>query len=345
MKNASLLQVAFIASILIAAGMGVLLSVTFIFNWELNWYFLLLFVILSFLVSYAIIYFLVDGFIYRRIKLIYKNVHQLKSGSSSQITQQADDPLNEVEARVKEFSHSKASEIEELKKMARYRREFLGDVSHELKTPIFNTQGYIETLLNGALDNPEVNTSYLKKASKNLDRLSSIVDNLLIISENESGNLDLSISKFDIVKLVEDVFESHEMSAEVKDIKLKQKAENPNSKMVNADRAQVETILNNLVINAIKYGNEEGVVLVGIYTMGNHILIEVTDDGPGIEQQHLPRLFERFYRVDSHRSRYEGGNGLGLSICKHIIDAHGQTIHVRSNTGVGTTFGFTLAKA
>ena len=195
------------------------------------------------------------------------------------------------------------------------------------------------------MDNPKVNTSYLKKASKNLDRLSSIVDNLLMISENETGNLKLNLKKFNIVDLIEEVFESHEMSADVKDIALKQKAENPKSKMVLADRTQIETVLNNLVINAIKYGKEEGKVLVGIYTMGDHILVEVTDDGPGIEQQHLPRLFDRFYRIDSHRSRYEGGNGLGLSICKHIIDAHGQTIHVRSTINVGTTFGFTLAKA
>jgi two-component system phosphate regulon sensor histidine kinase PhoR len=344
MKNASLPKVALIASLLVVFAFGIQLALLFFLQWTFHWYILVGFIIVSFFSSYGIIYYLVDGFIYRRVKLIYKNIHQLKSGKASGVLQ-TNDPLSEVEAEVQAFSQSRSSEIEELKKMEQYRREFLGDVSHELKTPIFNTQGYIETLLNGALDNPKVNTSYLKKASKNLDRLSSIVDNLLMISENETGNLKLNLKKFNIVDLIEEVFESHEMSADVKDIALKQKAENPKSKMVLADRAQIETVLNNLVINAIKYGKEEGIVLVGIYTMGDHILVEVTDDGPGIEQQHLPRLFDRFYRIDSHRSRYEGGNGLGLSICKHIIDAHGQTIHVRSTINVGTTFGFTLAKA
>ena len=204
-----------------------------------------------------------------------------------------------------------------------------------MKTPIFNTQGYIETLLNGALDNPKVNTSYLKKASKNLDRLSSIVDKLLMIAKNETGNLNLEQEKFDIVQLVEDVFESHEMSAQVKDVQLKHKEGNPKSKMVFADKRQIETVLNNLVINAIKYGKDEDLILVGISSVENQILLEVMDEGPGIESQHLPRLFERFYRIDTHRSRYDGGNGLGLSICKHIIDAHKQSIHVRSTIDKG----------
>lgn len=344
MKNAGLSKVALIAASLIALNIGSLMLIIFLMAWSFHWYLLVFTVIFSFTISYFIIYKLVDGFIYRRIKLIYKNIHRLKSGKNSQVLSGTLDPLSEVEEQVRDFSLSKASEIEEFKKMEKYRREFLGDVSHELKTPIFNTQGYIETLLNGALENPKVNTSYLKKASKNLDRLSNIVDNLLIISENESGNLKLEQNKFDIVKLVEEVFESHEMSAEVKDIVLKQKDENPSSKSVYADRGQIETVLNNLVINAIKYGKDDGKVLVGIYPMGNHILVEVTDDGPGIEEQHLARLFDRFYRIDAHRSRYEGGNGLGLSICKHIMDAHKQTIHVRSTVDIGTTFGFTLAK-
>ncbi|MCB0510029.1 MAG: sensor histidine kinase, partial [Bacteroidetes bacterium] len=221
----------------------------------------------------------------------------------------------------------------------------LGDVSHELKTPIFNTQGYIETLLNGAMNNPSVNVSYLKKASKNLDRLSNIVDNLLTISHNESGNLKLNLSKFDIVKLIEEVFESQEMTADIKDISLEFKKDSPNSKLVYADKLQIETVLNNLVNNAIKYGKQDGKVMVSLYDMDKNVLIEITDDGPGIEQQHLPRLFERFYRIDKHRSRFDGGNGLGLAICKHILDAHEQTIHVRSAIGIGTTFGFTLPRA
>lgn len=345
MKKTSLPKIALIASTAITLSTGTLLLLVFILNLHFKWYLILLIVTLCFGISYWTIYSIVDRYIFGRIKLIYKHIHHLKSGENSEVLLQMHDPLSKVEDQLKNFSLSKASEIEELKRMGQYRREFLGDVSHELKTPIFNTQGYIETLLNGALDNPKVNTSYLKKASKNLDRLSSIVDNLLMIAKNETGNLKLEQEKFDIVQLVEDVFEAHEMSAQVTDIQLKQKEGNPKSKMVFADKRQIETVLNNLVINAIKYGKDEGHILVGISSVENQILLEVMDEGPGIESEHLPRLFERFYRIDSHRSRYDGGNGLGLSICKHIIDAHEQSIHVRSTIDKGTTFGFTLAKA
>lgn len=344
MKNASLQQIALLASCIIAFNSLLFLGGYYIFLKELTWLGILVMSALALINSFAIIYFLVDGFIYRRIKVLYKNIHQLKSGKTHKELLSNSDVISEVELQVQDFSKNKISEIAELKKMEQFRREFLGDVSHELKTPIFNTQGYIETLLNGALENPEVNVSYLKKASKNLDRLSNIVDNLLTISHNESGNLVLEKSKFDIVKLVEDVYETHEMLADQKEIKLSMKKENPSSKIVFADKRQIEIVLNNLVINAIKYGKEEGKVLIGIYDMDSNILIEVTDDGPGIDQVHLPRLFDRFYRIDKHRSRFDGGNGLGLSICKHIIDAHKQTIHVRSTPKIGSTFGFTLAK-
>lgn len=344
MKNASLEQIALLASCIIAFNSLMFLGGYYIFLKELSWIGILVMSALAFINSFVIIYFLVDGFIYRRIKVLYKNIHQLKSGKSHKELLANSDVISEVELQVQDFSKNKISEIAELKKMEQFRREFLGDVSHELKTPIFNTQGYIETLLNGALENPEVNVSYLKKASKNLDRLSNIVDNLLTISRNESGNLKLEKTKFDIVKLVEEVFETHEMAADQKEMKLSMKKENPSSKMVFADKRQIEIVLNNLVINAIKYGKEGGKVLIGIYDMDSNILIEVTDDGPGIDQLHLPRLFDRFYRIDKHRSRFDGGNGLGLSICKHIIDAHSQTIHVRSTPEIGSTFGFTLSK-
>jgi len=345
MKNASLIQIALIASSLITLCFTVLLGINHLIIGNLHWPSILVLAICSFASSYAIIYYFVDSFVYRRIKVLYKNIHDLKVNKNTKLNLSSEDPITEVEQQVQEFSTRKSSEIEELRKMEQYRREFMGDVSHELKTPIFNTQGYIETLLNGALNNPKVNVSYLKKASKNLDRLSDIVDNLLSISENEAGNLKLNFQKFDLVKLVNDVFETHEMPAEIKDISLAFKKENPSSKMVLADRAQIEIVLNNLIINAIKYGNDDGHIWVGIYNMDNKVLIEVTDDGPGIKKEHLPRLFDRFYRIDKHRSRFEGGNGLGLSICKHIIEAHEQTIHVRSTAGIGSTFGFTLNNA
>lgn len=345
MKNATLKQIALIASLLITLCFSIILGVNHLIIGSIHWLSILVLGLCSFVFSYGIIYYFVDSFVYRRIKVLYKNIHDLKANKNSKLNLSSSDPITEVENQVQEFSTKKSSEIEQLKKMEQYRREFMGDVSHELKTPIFNTQGYIETLLNGALDNPKVNVSYLKKASKNLDRLSIIVDNLLSISENEAGNLKLVIKKFDIIKLINEVFEAHEMSADIKDISLALKNESPTSKMVLGDRAQIEIVLNNLIINAIKYGKEDGHILVGIYNMDNKVLIEVTDDGPGIDKEHLPRLFDRFYRIDKHRSRYEGGNGLGLSICKHIIEAHEQTIHVRSTVDVGTSFGFTLSKA
>jgi two-component system, OmpR family, phosphate regulon sensor histidine kinase PhoR len=345
MKNANLKQIALIASSLITLSFTLLLGINQLVVGNFHWLSIPVLALCSFASSYVIIHYFVDSFVYRRIKVLYKNIHDLKVNKNAKLNLNSDDPISEVEQQVHEFSTKKSSEIEEFRKMEQYRREFMGDVSHELKTPIFNTQGYIETLLNGALDNPKVNASYLKKASKNLDRLSDIVDKLLSISENESGNLNLDIKKFDLVKLVNEVFETHEMAAEMKEITLALKKENSSSKMVIADRNQIEIVLNNLVINAIKYGNDDGHVLVGIYLVDKKVLIEVADDGPGIAKEHLPRLFDRFYRIDKHRSRFEGGNGLGLSICKHIIEAHEQTIHVRSTLGAGSTFGFTLNKA
>lgn len=345
MKHASLKQIALIAAILLSGSTLIGLSLILLISIKLNAIIVGLISISVFAFSYLLIYFLVDGFVYRRIKILYKNIHALKAGKNSEFQINAKDPISEVENEVSNFSKNKSAEIEQLRKMEQYRREFLGDVSHELKTPIFNTQGYIETLLNGAMNNPSVNVSYLKKASKNVDRLSNIVDNLLTISQNESGNLKLNLSKFDIVKLIHEVFESQEMTADIKDISLEFKKNSPSSKTVFADKSQIETVLNNLVNNAIKYGKQDGKVIVGLYDMDKNVLIEITDDGPGIEQQHLPRLFERFYRIDKHRSRFDGGNGLGLSICKHILEAHEQTIHVRSSVGIGTTFGFTLPKA
>jgi two-component system phosphate regulon sensor histidine kinase PhoR len=299
---------------------------------------------LAFILSYLVIYALVDTFIYRRIKLIYKNIHLTKTGKKEPIAINQD-VLKNVEEEVQLFNIRKKTEIEQLKKMEQYRKEFLGDVSHELKTPIFNTQGYIETLLDGAIENPQVNKLYLKKAAKNLDRLSAIVEDLVLISRHESGNLDLVIKKFDIIALIKDVFEAQEMTADLRDIKLEIKKDTPSKIEVKADRSKIEIVLNNLVNNSIKYGKEEGKVMASVYIIEENVLVEITDNGPGIEAENLPRVFDRFFRIDKHRARFEGGTGLGLAISKHIMEAHGQTIHVRSTVDVGTTFGITLAKA
>lgn len=344
MKNATLKQIALLAAFILAAITFLSLTGIHYYIHQLSWMIILGLSLLAFFSSFLVIYYLVDNFIYRRIKVLYKNIMQLKLGKTITKQETNGDPLSEVADHVKNYSVKKSAEIEELRKMEKYRRDFLGDVSHELKTPIFNTQGYIETLVSGAINNPKVNMSYLKKASKNLDRLSNIVNNLLTISESEAGNIDLNITKFDVVKLINQCFENQEMSADSKDIVLSLKSDTPNSSMVKADKKQIEIVLDNLINNAIKYGKENGNVKVGIYNMDNNILLEVTDDGPGIEQENLPRVFDRFFRIDKHRSSLDGGNGLGLSICKHIMEAHVQTIHVRSAVGIGTTFGITIEK-
>jgi two-component system, OmpR family, phosphate regulon sensor histidine kinase PhoR len=343
MKNFSLKEISLLAAgILSGITLLILLLYSFTFK-TINIIGALVLTVVAFSISYCVIYYLVDKFIYRRIKQIYKNIHFAQIGKVAS-TGAAEDVIKNVEDEVQLFSIRKKTEIEQLKKMEQYRKEFLGDVSHELKTPIFNTQGYIETLLEGAVNNPDVNMLYLKKAAKNLDRLSTIVEDLVLISKHESGNLQLSVKKFDIVTLIKDVFEAQEMTADLRDIHLILSKDFPQKLEVKADKAKIETVLNNLVNNAIKYGRDEGLVTATLINMDDYVLIEINDDGPGIEAEHLPRLFDRFYRIDKHRSRYEGGTGLGLAISKHIMEAHGQSIQVRSTPGKGTTFSITLER-
>ena len=238
----------------------------------------------------------------------------------------------------------KMHEIETLRQLETYRRHFIGDVSHELKTPIFNIQGYLHTLLDGALEDPNVNTTFLKKAAKNLERLHIIVEDLEAISRLESGELMLEIQSFDIHALAAEVFEDLEFKAKQRNITLEFKDGASQGFKVQADRESIRQVLTNLVSNSIKYGEENGRTRIGFYDMDGNILIEVADNGLGIPKKHLNHVFDRFYRVDKSRSRERGGSGLGLSIVKHIIEAHKQTINVRSTPGLGSTFGFTLKK-
>jgi two-component system phosphate regulon sensor histidine kinase PhoR len=255
------------------------------------------------------------------------------------------DPINEMEKEVRGWAEDESKEIEQLRTMERYRKEFLGNVSHELKTPIFNIQGYINTLLDGAIDDPEVTIRFLKKAAKSTDRIASLVEDLESISQLESGFLTMELEEFDINELIHDVFESLSMRAAEKNARIDFKEGCDVPFIVEADKDRIRQVITNLLVNSIKYGKENGYTLIGLYDMDENVLIEVTDNGIGIEEEHLPRLFERFYRVDKSRSRDAGGTGLGLAIVKHIIEAHNQTINVRSTKGIGTTFGFTLKKA
>ncbi|MEO1438596.1 MAG: ATP-binding protein, partial [Bacteroidota bacterium] len=236
-------------------------------------------------------------------------------------------------------------EIEDLKKLEAYRRDFIGNISHELKTPLFNIQGYLDTLMEGGLEDPSINRMYLQRAATNVNRLSNIVEDLDMISQLEASELHLDITRFDIRALAYEIFDDFEMKADERDVKLAIKEGCDKPFFVLADRERIRQVLGNLISNSIKYGVEHGKTVVSFYQMDKNILIEVSDNGLGVEEKHLPRLFERFYRADKSRSREQGGTGLGLSIVKHLIEAHNQTINVRSSLGVGSTFGFTLTAA
>lgn len=291
--------------------------------------------------------FLLKEFIQDRIKLIYKSIYRFKTNKDNQYKigdKKSADPIGEVSKEVLSWMIENKKEVDELKQQENYRREFLGNVSHELKTPIQNIQGYIHTLLDGALEDKKVNELFLQKAGKSADRLVELVDDLTQISTLESGQ-ELNLQVVDMLKLTSEVFEMVETQANEKNISINLKKQNEKGILVMADRAKVRQVMVNLLVNAIKYGRSQGKIVISFYDMDKNILTEISDDGMGIAEEHLPRLFERFYRTDKGRSRDQGGSGLGLAIVKHIIEAHKQTINVRSTVGVGSTFGFTLKKA
>jgi two-component system phosphate regulon sensor histidine kinase PhoR len=299
------------------------------------------------LFAYVMIRFILDRFIYRRIKLIYKIISKTKASfPDRQSFQRLDSPILEgVEKEVRQWAEAQQNEIETMKTLESYRKRFIGNVSHELKTPIFSIQGYIYTLIDGGLYDEQVNMKYLEKAASNIERLLTIVQDLEEISKLESEDLILDLQRFDIKALVKEIFKDLEVNAQPRHITLAFKEGADKSFNVMADREGIRRVLTNLILNSIKYGIENGVTKVSFYVMDKQILIEVSDNGIGIEEKHLKHLFDRFYRVDKSRSRESGGSGLGLSIVKHIIEAHNQTINVRSTPGKGSTFGFTLDKA
>lgn len=301
----------------------------------------------SFFSSYLIFSYILRIFIYRKIKLIYKTISSSKNSKEKALGKVVpnEDILANVGKEVLEWQQNRTDEIAELKKMENFRKEFVGNVSHELKTPLFNIQGYIHTLLEGALSDPEVNINYLQRASKSVERLCLIVDDLESISKLESGELNLDQRTFDIHELFDDVFESAELRAKEMNIRMAFKESSDRSVYVIGDKERIRQVLNNLIVNSLKYGRIGGNTMVGFYDMDENILIEVTDNGIGIDSNHLPRIFERFYCVDKSRSREQGGTGLGLAIVKHILEAHNQNINVRSTYGIGTTFTFTLTKS
>ena len=305
--------------------------------------------LILFAVTYFMVQFVVNRFIYEKIKLIYKTIHNLKTPQSQLRAMLREDvnALETVNKDVVSWAETKQQEIQSLLEQEEYRRDFLGNVSHELKTPIFNIQGYVHTLLDGGLEDEEINRKFLIRADKSVERMISVVEDLDVISRLESGRIELNIQRINIIELAKEVMEMEEMKAEKRNITIRFNEKYDKPIYVMADADQIKQVYINLLDNSIKYGSTDGSIKLRFYDMDQNILCDVADDGPGIDPKHLPRLFERFYRIDKARDRHTGGTGLGLSIVKHIIDAHKQTINVRSLVGdkSGTTFSFTLKKA
>lgn len=307
-------------------------------------FFLILISFLLYISSFIVIQYRVEFFIYRRVKKIYDDVSFLES--STIINQPITTDMATLTREVKKFATDKKMEIETLKIREEYRREFLGNVSHELKTPLFTVQGYILTLLDGAMKDKTLRKKYLERAEKGVERLVYIVKDLDMISKLEMGDLNLSFEKFNIIQVVQNVFDLLEMKAEKKNIILSFDNKYIAPILVTGDREKIQQAITNLVVNAIKYGKENGYVEVGFEILDNgKVIVRVKDNGEGIEQHNIPRLFERFYRVDKSGARTEGGSGLGLSIVKHIIEAHNGKIYVQSEFNKGSEFSFTLEKA
>jgi len=302
------------------------------------------FALIVFVIAFLILQIRVEKFIYRRIKRIYDDVSLLESTSFTSRPVTTD--MRTLTEEIEKFAKDKKIEIDTLKIREEYRKEFLGNVSHELKTPLFTVQGYILTLLDGALEDKSVRRKYLNRAKKGVERLIYIIRDLDLITKLEVGDVHLELSDFDIIELIENVFDLLEMKAAKKSISLTFDMVYDVPVLVRADREKIQQVLTNLIVNSIKYGHKDGTTEVSVENLiKNKVIVRITDNGEGIAEEHVPRLFERFYRVDKSGSRKEGGSGLGLSIVKHIIEAHNERIYLESVEGVGSEFSFTLEKA
>jgi len=340
-KNLSPRPLSLITAVIIASA-NALLSLFL----HQSWYVPIVIFVITFVIIYLLYYYTLQRFIYRKIKIIYKFIYQTKATKKEEFFYKNILPqksIEEVSEDVQKWAMQRKDEIELLRANEQFRKEFLMNLAHELRTPIFSVQGYVDTLLGGALEDKEVNRKFLSNASKSIDRLVRLVDDLDEISKLESGKIPVIQESFMMQDLIKDVYEEFSLKAKEREIQLTFKKGTERPIYVNADKQKIKQVLVNLIENAIKYGNDHGSVIAGCYDMDDkHVYIEISDDGPGIAEEHLPRIFERFYRADRSRARAIGGTGLGLAIVKHIIEAHGQTVNVRSKQGVGSSFGFTL---
>jgi len=331
------------SSLIVSLLLTALLAGIFFFMNHQDYMILLIFFPLAFLISFFIIQTRIEFFIYRRVKKIYDDVSLLESSSFSSKPITTD--MRTLTEEIEKFAQDKKIEIDTLKIREEYRRDFLGNVSHELKTPLFTVQGYLLTLLDGAINDKKVREKYLQRANKGVERLIYIVKDLDLITKLEVGDLNLEKEPFDIMELIENVFELLEMRAAKKNISLTFDMEYAEPIVVLGDKEKIQQVISNLLVNSIKYGHENGTTEVSVENLiQNKVIVRVTDNGEGIPKNHIPRLFERFYRVDQSGSRKEGGSGLGLAIVKHIMEAHGEKIYVESEQGVGSEFSFTLER-
>jgi two-component system, OmpR family, phosphate regulon sensor histidine kinase PhoR len=302
--------------------------------------------LISFSVAYIMIFVVLEFLIFREISKIYKLINKLRTKELQGLSQQKSgvlNPLKAINEEIFSFADLKQKEIDELKKLEAFRKEFIADVSHELKTPIFAAQGFVHTLLDGAVNDKAVRTKFLKKAAKSLDGLDVLVQDLLTLSHIETGQIKMHFEPVDVYAVTEEVFEQFESKSDRKEIVLK--IESDSTKViVYADRQRIAQVMTNLISNAIKHSFDGGQVIVGFQTGKKSVRIMVKDFGEGIPAQHLPRIFERFYRVDKSRSREKGGTGLGLAIVKHILDGHNTRAEVESKPGEGSVFSFKLPR-
>jgi len=348
MKRVRPSSLAILTSLFVSVTLAAICWLLFyLFSIEVTWYITTIIFLSAFLLMGLSFMLLYQKYILANLNQIYKNIIRLRSTNTAIMpTKDANrDLTSEINKILIDWSNESREEIDQLKQTENYRREFLTNVSHELKTPIFSIQGYVHTLIDGGIDDADVNIAYLNKASKSIDRLISIVDDLESISKLEAGELIIEPRTFDIADLAADVVESLEMQAKEKKMNLNV-IHNPDRPLyVYADRDMIRQVLVNLIFNSIKYGKRDGTTEIRFSDTSDKVFTEVSDNGIGIEKEHLSRLFERFYRVDKSRSRDGGGTGLGLAIVKHIMEAHSEQISVGSEVGKGTTFTFSLIKS
>jgi two-component system, OmpR family, phosphate regulon sensor histidine kinase PhoR len=342
-KSVTPARLSILASVITTLLSAVLLLISHMIGLS-TW--MLIFIPFIFTTAYLTTFYVLKILIAEKIAPIYKTIREIPY-EGKKLNQNGDakkDIISEADIDVKMWASDKMAEIDRLRDLEKYRKDFIGNVSHELKTPIFNIQGYVLTLLDGGLEDPKINRLYLERTEKSIDRMISIVEDLESITKLESGEVKLKMEVFDLPRLVEDVFELEMREANERRISMNLSVKANKPLLVKADKKRIFEVFSNLIGNGIKYGKKGGNIDVVFYDINEMVLIEVSDDGIGIEKKDLLRIFERFYRVDKSRSRMQGGTGLGLSIVKHIIEAHKQTIHVKSQIDKGTTFTFMLEK-